>query len=90
MIHILEEHFHEKGQVLRCLLLLANVMIVDYAMVSLWFISYVTGILCIVFRSGGAINPEITTLELLQTQHILYKFLTTKKAMFIQLQLSTE
>lgn len=66
-------------------------MIVDYwCYGSSWLISYVTGILCTVFRSGGAINPEITTLELIQAQQILYKFPTTEKAMFIQLQLSTE
>lgn len=77
MIHILEEHFHQKAkvQVLRCLLLLADVVMVDSRCYSSrWFSSYVTGIISTVFRSGGTINPEITTLELVQAQQISHKF----------------
>lgn len=77
VIHILREHFHKKAkvQVLRCLLLLADMVMVEYRCYSsCWFSSYVTGIISTVFSSGGTINPEITTLELVQAQQILYKF----------------
>lgn len=77
MIHILEEHFHDKAkaQVLRCLVLLADVVVVDYwCYSSHWFRSCVTGTTSTVFSSGRTINPETTTLELIQVQKILYRY----------------
>lgn len=75
-LHILEEHFLDraKAQVLRCLVLLANVVMVDCCYSSYWFSSCVTGTRSMAFSSGRTINPEIVSLELIQIQKILYKF----------------
>lgn len=77
MIHILEEHFHDKpkAQVLKSVVLLANVVMMDYwCYSSYWASSCVTDTTGIVFSSGRTINPEMAALELIQAQKILYKF----------------
>lgn len=77
MIHILEEHFHDKAkaQVLKCLVLLENVMMLDYCCYSsYWSSSCVTGTTGTVFSSGRTIDPEMAALELIQAQKNLYKF----------------